>query len=263
MSAEADMVRPKAGADVRTLIRFILWLQIFLALVLFSADLSRVLPTLFSPSSAPDLTAPVAPGDQTRRFRPGDLIRREALPGTRPLPVQDDMPSRLLFEATEWEEAPALILTGAIEPGDAERFADFMTGREAPQTVFLNSPGGSVVDALLIGRQIRDLGANTTMSAADICLSACPYLLAAGVERTVSIDAMVGVHQHFFGQNTALPAFLAVEDIQRGQGEVMAYLVEMEVDPRLMEPALLTPPDEIYILTSDELAEFKLAETRE
>ena len=149
--------------------------------MLFSADLSRVLPTLFRPSAAPDLTAPVAPGDQTRRFRPADLIRREARPGTRPLPVQDDMPSRLLFEATEWEGARPLSSPARSSPAMAERFAEFMTGREAPETVFLNSPGGSVVDALIIGRQLRGLEANTAMSAADICLSACPYLLAAGV----------------------------------------------------------------------------------
>ncbi len=253
-----DTEPPKAGADVRTLIRGILWLQIFLALILFSADLSRILPTLFAPSAAPELTAPVAPGDQTRRYRPADLIRREAPPGARPLPVPQDMPSRLLFETTEWDGDPALVLTGAIMPGDADRFSDFMAGREAPETVFLNSPGGSVGDALAIGRALRELEANTAMSEADICLSACPYLLAAGVDRTVAEGAMVGVHQHFFGENTALPAFLAVEDIQRGQGEVMAYLVEMGIDPRVMQPALMTPPDEIYILTPEELADFDL-----
>ena len=255
--AEAEPAR-KAGADVRTLIRFVLWLQIFLAAILFSADLSRVIPSLFSPSAAPDLTAPVAPGDQTRRFRPRDITLRQAPPGTRPLPAPQDMPSRLLFEVTEWEGDPALILTGAIMPGDAERFAEFMIARDAPEVVFLNSPGGSVIDALAIGRALRALEVDTAMAGADICLSACPYLLAAGVERRVAEGAMVGVHQHFFGENTALPAFLAVEDIQRGQGEVMAYLVEMGVDPRVMQPALMTPPDEIYILTAEELAEFGL-----
>lgn len=250
--------RTKAGADVRTLIRGILWLQIFLALILFSADLSRILPDLFSRTAAPALTNPVAPGDQTRRFRPGDLAPREAPPGSRPLPAPTDMPSRLLFEATTWEDGPALVLTGAIAPGDAERFSDFMIARDAPALVFLNSPGGSVGDALSIGRALRELGAGTRMTEADICLSACPYLLAAGTTRQVADGAMVGVHQHFFGENTALPAFLAVEDIQRGQGQVMEYLVEMGIDPRIMQPALMTPPDEIYVLTPSEMADFAL-----
>lgn len=265
MSAEAEPQEAdtSAGPDVRTLIRFILWLQIFLALILFSADLSRVLPTLFSPSDAPEITSPVAPGDQTRRYRPADLAPREAPPGARPLPVQQDMPSRLLFEATTWEDAPALVMTGGIGPGDAERFAEFMTAREAPATVFLNSPGGSVRDALLIGRRLREMEAATAMTEADVCLSACPYILAGGVTRDVAAGAMVGVHQHFFGENTALPAFLAVEDIQRGQGEVMAYLVDMGIDPRLMQPALMTPPDEIYILTAEEMADYGLTSAEE
>lgn len=254
-----DLPEPrKAGADVRTLIRWILWFQVFLALILFSADLGRILPDLFSRTSAPEITAPTAPGDQTRRYSPGRMMPREAPPGSRPLPVPQDMPSRLTFDATEWEGAPALVLTGAITPGDAERFAEFMVARNAPEVVFLNSPGGSVRDALLIGRDIRAMEADTRMSTVDICLSACPYLLAAGVERRVDEGAMVGVHQHFFGENTALPAFLAVEDIQRGQGEVMAYLVEMGIDPRVMQPALMTPPDEIYILTAEELADYRM-----
>lgn len=261
MTAETeptDGSGPKAGADVRTMIRWILWLQVFLALILFSSDLARILPQITLRTDAPNLTQPFSPGDQTRRFRPGDLAPRDAAPGSRPLPVPQDMPSRLLFEMTDWEDAPALVLTGTISPGDVERFTDFMIARDAPEHVFVNSPGGSVGDALAIGRALRAMEVKTRMSSADICLSACPYLLAAGVQRSVDEGALVGVHQHFFGENTALPAFLAVEDIQRGQGEVMAYLVEMGVDPRLMQPALVTPPDEIYLLTPEELAEFAL-----
>jgi hypothetical protein len=75
----------------------------------------------------------------------------------------------------------------------------------------------------------------------------------------VSAEAYVGVHQHYFGENTALPAFLAVEDIQRGQGEVMSYLIEMGVDPALMQHALVTPPEAIYVFVVEELADYSLA----
>ncbi len=256
-AAETPAAR-RTGPGIRSTIRWILWLQVGLAAILFSADLARVLPQIAWGSDAPALTTPAAPGDQTRRYRPAEIAPREAPPGSRPLPVPADMPSRLLFEPTTWQDAPALVLTGAIAPGDAARFAEFMAGRDAPATVFLNSPGGSVGDALDIGRALRGMDAATRMTAADICLSACPYLLAAGTARTVAEGAMVGVHQHYFGENAALPAFLAVEDIQRGQAEVMAYLVEMGVDPRLMQPALSTPPDEIYLLTAAEMADVRL-----
>ena len=240
-------------------LRWVLALQIGFAVVLLGTDLARTLPRLAFPSDAPDLTAPLGPGDQTRRYDPADLPPRPARPGSRPIPSSEDMPSRLLFEAVEWEGAPVLTLTGQIQPGDAARFAEFLdTASEAPVRAFLNSPGGSVRDALAIGQALRDREMETAMTGSDVCLSACPYILAGGVVRSVEEGAMVGVHQHYFGENTALPAFLAVEDIQRGQSEVMAYLDAMGIDPLLMQPALATPPDEIYLLTPEELTRYRL-----
>lgn len=244
--------------DTRKIIGTILWLQILLALVLFGADLMRVIPRIAMPSRAPGLTEPTRPGDQTRRYDPAELPQRESPPGARPVPQTGDMPSRLAFELANWQDERALTLTGMISPGDADRFAEWGESNEIPATVFLNSTGGSVSDALAIGRQLREAGAATRMSGADVCLSACPYLLAGGTERRVAEGAMVGIHQHYFGENTALPAFLAVEDIQRGQGAVMAYLEEMGVDPLMMQPALVTPPDEIYLLTPEEMEAYGL-----
>ncbi|WP_236938038.1 hypothetical protein [Frigidibacter mobilis] len=96
------------------------------------------------------------------------------------------------------------------------------------------------------------------MGESAVCLSACPYILAGGVSRSADPAAVVGVHQHYFGENTLLPAFLAVEDVQRGQGAVIEYLDEMGVDAMLMAPALKTPPDEIYILDAEDLRRYRL-----
>jgi len=118
------------------------------------------------------------------------------------------------------------------------------------------SPGGSVTDALILGRTLRGLGVTTRMLAGEICYSACPYLLAGGQTREIDEDASIGVHQHSFGQSTILPAFLAVEDIQRGQADVMLYLDDMGIDPLVMSLAMATPADEIYILLPEELEKF-------
>lgn len=245
--------------DTGRILRWVFGMQIVFAGVLLLSDLLRILPQIAFPSAAPDITQPLGPGDQTRRYNPSDIIPREARPGSRPIPVTEDMPSRLLFEFTRWENEPTVTITGQIAPGDAARFSDFLQDTAEPPTqAFLNSPGGSVTDALLIGREMRRLEINTAMTGSDICLSACPYLLAAGPTRTVEDGALVGVHQHYFGENTALPAFLAVEDIQRGQGEVMVYLSDMGIDPLVMQHALVTPPDEIYLLTLEELDRYAL-----
>ncbi|MFQ6553197.1 hypothetical protein AAD018_012745 [Aestuariibius insulae] len=231
---------------VQKAIRWILVLQVGVAILMFSTDLLGRLPSILSPSKAPTFDRPTAPGDQTRRYAPRRITTG---PDTSPLP------RRLVFD----REGDVLTLTGAIEQGDAARFDEELNRVGTIETIRLMSPGGSVLDALDIGRRLRDERLSTEMTADGVCLSACPYILAAGTERRVHISASVGVHQHYFGESTVLPAFTAVEDIQRGQGEVMRYLDEMGVDPLVMQHALVTPPDEIYILTPNELETYGLA----
>ncbi|WP_299294924.1 hypothetical protein [uncultured Tateyamaria sp.] len=202
------------------------------------------LPTLGP--SAPRLTEPVRPGDQRRTFRP-DRDRPVVQPARNP----GELPDRLVLAQSD---GATYRLEGGISAGDADRLSDMLTQAEpAPDTLILQSPGGSVQDALALGRFIRSQGISTRMLSGEFCYSACPYLLAAGVERDIDPDASVGVHQHYFGENTFLPAAFAVEDIQRGQGEVMTYLNDMGIDPLVMQHALSTPPDQIYVLLPEEL----------
>lgn len=208
---------------------------------------------------SPEIDIPIAPGNQTRRFEP-DRVTRD-LPATPGFSVDETMPSRLEFtENVEGLPDGAVLLNGTIADGDAKRFADWLQQRpDLPLSIALNSPGGSVSDALAIGRLIRDRDLPVVIASGSICFSACPYVLAGGTERAVSSKAFVGVHQHYFGENTYLPAFLLVSDIQSGQGEVMVFLDEMGIDPMMMATALMTPPEDIYILLPAELEAFRLA----
>ncbi len=230
-------------------IKMILIVQIAIAAILFAGDIVRVLPRLGTGPDAPELTQPGLPGDQTRRYD------RRHVPAPSGVPEAGDMPSRLLFEP----EGEALTLTGTIAEGDAERFEDWLIGRTLPATVRLHSTGGSVTDALEIGERLRAAGADTEVTEGRVCLSSCPYILAAGTSRRVHIDGFIGVHQHYFGENTVLPAFLAVEQIQRGQGRVLAYLDAMGIDLRMMQHALVTPPEAVYVLTPEQLLSYALA----
>jgi hypothetical protein len=240
----------KRGLSTAGGIKLILLLQLGIAMFLFGSDIARVLPRLaLSAPDAPRLTQPVLPGDQRR------LYDRKHAPSGPSAPDTGDMPSRLVFEM----DGDVLRLTGAIAENDAVRFDDWLVTREIPAFVELHSTGGSVTDALAIGKRLRAAEATTRVTEGLVCLSACPYILASGVARQVHKDAYVGVHQHSYGESTVLPAFLAIEDIQRGQGEVMEYLDAMGVDLRLMQHALATPPQEIYILIPEELERYALA----
>ncbi|NJM83214.1 MAG: hypothetical protein HC844_12640 [Tabrizicola sp.] len=234
----------------------ILAAQIGLAALLMGRDLAQALPRIALPSFQPAFDRPVSPGDQTRRFQPRNTPLSPPGDGNPDRPYQNtgDMPDRLQFEV----KGDTLILTGFIDIGDAERFTEELARTSLIRTLRLNSPGGSVTDALMIGRAVRDAGLDTALAATDICLSACPYILAGGVARSVHPEAQVGVHQHSFGESTVLPAFLAIEDVQRGQGEVMAYLDGMGIDLRLMQHALTTPPDEIYVLLPRQVQDYGL-----
>ena len=198
----------------------------------------------------PRLTEPARPGDQRRVFNP-DRDR----PATQPLRDPGTLPSRLVLTQVE---GTTYRLEGGIEPGDGIRIAARLAAAEpAPETLILQSPGGSVSDALDLGRAVREAGIATQILAGEFCYSACPYVLAGGASRDIAEGGQVGVHQHYFGESTILPAAFAVEDIQRGQGEVMAYLDEMGIDPLVMTHALSTPPDQIYVLLTEELERYK------
>lgn len=249
--------RRKQRYSAKGVITFVLGVQLLIALFLTGRDLFSAIPHIAWPSSQPQFDTPTMPGDQTRRFSPRDTPLRPADTGNpaRPFRSTGDMPARIAFEI----KGQVLSITGRIEQGDAKRFTEFTEENlEVVTDVKLNSPGGSVSDALAIGRTLREKEYNTLLGAGDVCLSACPYILASGVTRSVHSDAQVGVHQHYFGTNSALPAFLAVEDIQRGQGDVMTYLNDMGVDPLVMRHALVTPPNEIYVLLPDQLTQYNL-----
>lgn len=240
-------------------LRAMLAVQIVLAGLVVATDLQRQGLRLWPAGGtpAPPAEVPVRPGDQVRRFDPRILPRTAP---TGPGFPAGDLPTALTFTAVEIEGRPGLRLAGAIQPGDAARFARHLEEMPAPpQVVSLHSPGGSVQDALEIGRALREAGIDTAIEAGSACFSACPYILAAGPVREVSRTGRVGVHQHYFGENTYLPAMIAVENIQRGQAEVMDYLDAMDVDVRLVAKALKTPPEDIYILLPEELTETRLA----
>jgi len=249
-----------SSISVRRGLRWILLLQATLAVALVFFDVStRLLPRFGDDGTR--RFGPAAPGDQVRRYDPRTLpeYTEKTLPPGIELP--NDLPPQLEFKLINpGEHGEIVLIHGPVESGDSQRFSNFLAGMEkSPSKLALNSPGGVVSEALKIGRRVREIGGDTIMLPGTACFSACPYILAGGAKRLVSAASAVGMHQHYYEEPGFLPVFFAVENIQRGQGQTLEYLIEMDIDPRLMIYSLNTPPDEIYLLEREELLESRLA----
>lgn len=158
---------------------------------------------------------------------------------------------------------------GTIDPGAFERFAAEVEQRgEYVTEVALNSPGGSVEDAIAIGNLIREKGFSTSVAAGALCASSCPLVLAGGVTRSAESGAAVGVHQVYARVASGdLPRGIeaagnAMSDAQRMTALITRHLSAMGVDAALWLHALETPPTRLYYLSPAELAQYRLTTPR-
>jgi hypothetical protein len=165
------------------------------------------------------------------------------------------------------------IVTGDT-PKDFEAFAKRQDLNGA--TVVLDSSGGSVNDAIAMGRRWRKLGLRTTVgttvelqSSSGVmapavlpqayCESMCVFLLLSGKTRYVPDEAHVRVHQIWMGDRADDPkaASYTAQDlmiVQRDVGRLAKYSVEMGGSGDLLSLSLSVPPwDDLHRLTADEL----------
>ncbi|MEP4803501.1 MAG: ATP-dependent Clp protease proteolytic subunit, partial [Hyphomicrobiales bacterium] len=153
-----------------------------------------------------------------------------------------------------------LLAFGTITPGTSKVFEGSLLAREGKiSELILHSPGGSVNDALEMGQLIRESEFNTKVVANGYCASSCPLIFAAGVERTAHETSWIGVHQVYTPSSTFGSIQQGMDQAQRISALCQQALVDFGVDPALWIKAMETPKDQLYVLTSEELEELKLA----
>ncbi len=176
-------------------------------------------------------------------------------------PVQPDSSPEVLRQPMRFDltSGGTLRAEGSINVGAAARFAEEIEARgEYVKTVSLNSPGGSVDDALAMSKLIRDKGLDTKVVAKALCASSCPLVFAGGVAREAEKDAVLGVHQVFNGGQERPSPEQAMSGAQSTTARIARHLEEMGIGAGLWINALETPPNRLYYLTSAEMSEFKL-----
>jgi len=206
------------------------------------------------------------------RNRPGERTLHVDVPTVQPAPEHvgpgDGSPTllpqapnarlreRMTFELTS---NGRLLATGAITPGSANAFSEEIDKRGSyVKTVVLESPGGSVHDALAMGRLIRKKGFSTEVQAGKYCASSCPLVFAGGVERRAGKAAAIGVHQ-ISTMGEAQPDEMAAA--QRVSAMCQKHLRDMGVDLGVWVHAMETPKTSLYYFKQSELLTLKLVTT--
>jgi len=150
---------------------------------------------------------------------------------------------------------------GEIGEGSAEQFAAFVKREGIDNArVFFNSPGGSLIGGIKLGRVIRAFGFDTEIgvyspdydpnaNGQSICASACAYSFAGGVNRFLdSSSGRLGLHQ-FYG-DTAKD--VSGEMAQQISGLLVTYLDQMGVDAKAFAISTTANRDGMVWLSPDD-----------
>jgi hypothetical protein len=208
-----------------------------------SSPMERVSPGLDLP--VPAILAPWLPGGDKRLT---------------PLPQPDGaMAKPMTFELVG---GGRLMATGTITPGLSEAFAAEVGKRgDYIKTVVLNSPGGSVTDALAMGRLIRERKFATEVEAGKYCASSCPLVFAGGVERRAGDKAAIGVHQVAAISSASAVPRDEMDVAQRISARCQRYLGDMGISLQVWVHAMETPHDKLFIFKPDELKSLNIVTT--
>lgn len=141
-------------------------------------------------------------------------------------------------------------VSGEIIRGDADRFlravAAIPRTTVAAPLVVLESPGGLVVEGLLIGETIRVKGFATSVPAKKLCASTCGLIWLAGSQRFASSSARIGFHAAFV-ENAG-----GVRETGLGNALIGAYLSRLGLSYRAIAFATSAAPREMAWLHAGE-----------
>jgi hypothetical protein len=145
-----------------------------------------------------------------------------------------------------------IYISGTIDVDADKRFADFISRKNPPytSTIIFNSPGGSPVTAMRIGRLIRERGYSVDVGRkigvdgaqeSGICFSACSLAYLGGRFRWLSSGARYGVHRFWFDK----PIENSVDVTQILSVAIATYVHEMGVSPKFNEAFVSAGKNEI------------------
>ena len=147
------------------------------------------------------------------------------------------------------EHFDRLVIQGNIERGDYQKFLDLITkAGYIPEYLNLSSSGGSVSEALKIGRFARRA---LMLSMADTCDSACVFIVMGGVGSVVNPWGEFGLHRPGFGKGhfATLTAEQALQSYERMRKAVVVYMGDMGVPANFIERIFSISPASLEFIS--------------
>lgn len=135
-----------------------------------------------------------------------------------------------------------IVLSGEIRSGDADKFSD-AASRVKDAIVILDSPGGSVLDGLAIGRIIRSKQYATAVPERTLCASSCALIWLAGAMRFAEPSSIIGFHAAYI--------YKMGKPVETGAGNALvgSYLHSLGFSDRAIVFVTSAPPQGIELLT--------------
>jgi hypothetical protein len=161
-----------------------------------------------------------------------------------------------------------LYASGPIDLDAGKRLNQFLTSQRIPANsyIYLNSPGGSLVGGMNLGRIIRQHNLRTDVGSRNSdrplghavapgeCYSACALAFLGGEFRFLRGDSRYGVHRFAFQK----PAPDQADAAQIVSAALIEYIRSMDVDPGLFSLAVSAGKDAIVEPTRHQLEELNV-----
>lgn len=142
-----------------------------------------------------------------------------------------------------------------IVPGDYEALLKGIKanpGKFSRKIVMLDSIGGSVSEAMRMGRLLRETAFDSLVPSTGVCQGSCVYLLAAGRNKTVR--GHVGIHRPYYNGSDSVHS--TSNSVSRASQ--IAYFKDMQIAPELLEAINATAPQRMRVLNASELKRYRL-----
>lgn len=161
---------------------------------------------------------------------------------------------------------PFIKIEGEIQNGDSKKFKTLIEQMKTKhgkicgdgnKTVRINSIGGSVDEALLIGRDVKNNLFTVVVLENSVCYSSCVFILASGTEKAPIGD--VGIHRPYF---SSVSQGKSLEELRNMREQlntrIRSFLKFVDVPETLLDEMLAYPPEKMKILSAQDLIRFRL-----